>query len=82
MVARALLQTTVPASYIGTWSETGAMTTAHSMSSVARLKDGKVLVISGYSDSRNSTLTAVTDLYNPGTGRWTQTGTVSQPQSS
>ncbi len=55
----------------------GPMTTAHGYYGAAKLQDGRVLAISGDS---NGGLTPVTDVYNPASGTWSQTGAVNQPR--
>jgi len=64
---------------VGGWETTGSMTVSHGNTQVALLTDGRVLAISG--PGATGGLTPVTDLYDPATGTWTQTGQVNQPRN-
>ena len=62
----------------GTWTATGAMTTARSGHTATLLPSGRVLV-SGGQDSKG-TERASAELYDPRTGRWTATGARLSPR--
>jgi len=66
------------AATIGHWHLTGSMTSFHGSTALAALQDGRVLAISGQ-DSQGG-LTPVSELYDPATGVWTQTGPVNDPR--
>ncbi len=59
---------------IGQWSATGSMISAHGITSMTSLPDGKVLVVSGGGNIYTS------EIYDPATSLWTQTGSVNQPR--
>ena len=59
----------------GTWTRTGAMTTARQGATATLLPNGKVLVAGG-SKFINSTAYATAELFDPGSGTWTATGTM------
>jgi len=61
----------------GVWIPTGSMVTPRSNHTAVRLQDGRVLVVGGWSDSDGS-LTSV-ELYDPATGTWSATGSISKP---
>jgi hypothetical protein len=67
----------------GTWTVTGAMTDARSGHATAVLKGGKVLVCGGTApiSGTGETSLAFCELYNPGTGTWTPTGSLTRPRS-
>jgi N-acetylneuraminic acid mutarotase len=61
----------------GTWTATPNMPDAHmDWHTATRLMDGKVLVVGGISDYAG-TKTAAADLYDPGLGTWSTTGSLS-----
>jgi len=63
-----------------TWSSTGSMTTARAFHSATPLPDGKVLVVAGAgpggAEPRNANQLASAELYDPLTGTWTATGSL------
>jgi len=62
----------------GTWSPTGSMTVARFFPTAATLlTDGRVLVAGGCGDDECFTLLASAELYNPATGTWSATGSMS-----
>ncbi len=61
----------------GTWTSTPPLPDAHmDWHTATRLMDGKVLVVGGISDSAG-TKSAAADLYDPGPGTWSTTGSLS-----
>ncbi|MBI4470666.1 MAG: hypothetical protein HY650_15230 [Acidobacteria bacterium] len=62
----------------GTWSPTGSMTQARNVHTATLLSNGKVLVASGISGSFSSpTLLTSAEVYDPSTGSWSPTGSLS-----
>ena len=61
----------------GTWSATGSMTTVRSAGpfTATRLQDGEVLIAGGAQNPSSSAL-ASAELYNPATGTFTATGSM------
>jgi N-acetylneuraminic acid mutarotase len=61
----------------GTWTATGSMTTARSGYTATLLQSGKVLVAGGYDTAvNNPALASSAELYDPATGTWTATGSM------
>jgi N-acetylneuraminic acid mutarotase len=63
----------------GTWAPTGSMATKRSSHTATGLADGLVLVTGGLTPvdtNGNIALTASTEIYNPATGSWTPTGSL------
>ena len=54
------------------WQLTGSLATGHSNARPVQLPDGRVLAISGATAS--GALTPTAEIYDPGTGQWTQAG--------
>jgi hypothetical protein len=61
----------------GTWSATGSMTTARNSPTATLLPNGKVLVAGGYNYNYYSNTLATAELYDPATGAWSATGSMS-----
>ena len=69
----------------GTWSVTGSMSTARENHTATLLPDGKVLVVGGFtvtSGNPNGTTLASAELYDPATGTWSATGSMSTARES
>jgi N-acetylneuraminic acid mutarotase len=63
----------------GKWTATGSMTTARTDHTATLLANGEVLVAGGLSNGGSAigtSCTSTTELYNPSTGRWTTTGSM------
>jgi hypothetical protein len=60
----------------GKWTSTGAMTTSRCYHTATLLPNGKVLVAGGATQTGFSSITASAELYDPTTGTWTKTGTM------
>ena len=60
----------------GKWTSTGAMTTSRYIHTATLLPNGKVLVAGGCTQTGFSGVTASAELYDPTTGTWTSTGTM------
>lgn len=62
----------------GTWSTTGNLTDTRQLHTATLLQGGKVLVAGGSFSNGKGTSRASAELYDPGTGIWSQTGNMSQ----
>lgn len=64
----------------GAWIPSGSMLTSREGYSAVRLQDGRVLVVGGYSGPSGYAhdLTSA-ELYDPATGTWSATGSISKP---
>jgi hypothetical protein len=60
----------------GTWSATGSLNTRRENYVLAVLGNGKVLVAGGATSQRFLGVTATAEIYDPGTGTWTRTGSM------
>jgi Galactose oxidase, central domain/Kelch motif len=63
----------------GTWASTGSMATKRYSHTATGLADGRVLVTGGLTPvgtNGNITLTASTEIYNPASGTWAPTGSL------
>ena len=67
----------------GTWRNTGAMIAARAQHTATLLPDGRVLIAGGVDSSNDETKHALAsaELYDPKTGRWTATGSMSWPRA-
>jgi Kelch motif/Galactose oxidase, central domain len=68
----------------GTWSLTGSMLVAREQFTATLLTNGEVLAAGGLNeggDGEDQTTYAEADLYNPRSGKWTQTGSMSEPRA-
>jgi hypothetical protein len=72
----------------GTWTVTGNMTTPRESHTATLLPNGQVLVAGGIVNISTNpgggitvTFTATTELYNPATGNWTTTSSMTTPRS-
>jgi N-acetylneuraminic acid mutarotase len=61
----------------GTWSPTGSMKTARNNYTAVLLGNGKVLVAGGCTNSTCSAATSSAELYDPSTGTWSSTTSMS-----
>ena len=64
----------------GTFTFTGAMRFGRQGHTATLLKNGQVLVAGGANITYELDVTAAAELYNPSTGKWTETGSMSQPR--
>jgi N-acetylneuraminic acid mutarotase len=62
----------------GLWTATGSMSAARILHTMTLLADGKVLVAGGSNDKTSNTFLASAELYDPATGMWTATGSLSK----
>jgi hypothetical protein len=62
----------------GTWTTTGNMNLKHWLHSAVRLANGLVLVVGGRSDDTNNDVTASAEIYDPTTGTWRTTGSMTK----
>jgi hypothetical protein len=60
------------------WQFTGSLAVGHSNARLAQLPDGRVLATSGATAS--GALTPAAEIYDPGTGHWTQAGMLNDPR--
>ncbi|WP_052420245.1 Kelch repeat-containing protein [Hyalangium minutum] len=69
----------------GTWSPTGSLVTARYSHTATLLPSGKVLVLGGYNpdgvDGWDSPTLATAEVYDPGTGTWSRTGSLATGRS-
>ncbi len=65
----------------GTWAFTGAMTTARRHHTATLLQNGKVLVAGGALDDAATVSLDTSELYDPATGTWTETGLLNYARS-
>ena len=68
---------------VGTWTTTGSMVAARADFTATLLPDGKVLVAGGVdsNDDRTQKALASAELFDPGTGKWSATGSMTTPRS-
>ena len=66
----------------GTWTATGSLVTARHQAAAVVLNDGRVLVIGGSGPNGNFDPLSSTDLYNPATGQWASTGSLTVPRAA
>lgn len=67
----------------GTWSLTGGMATARKSHAATLLANGEVLVVGGIGNSNPAApCLATAELYNPSTGQWTPTGSLTSARFS
>jgi len=66
----------------GKWSATGSMTTARAGQTATLLPDGQVLVAGGFNEPVPGAFSYLSsaELYNPATGKWTVTGSMTTPR--
>jgi hypothetical protein len=64
----------------GTWTQTGSMTMARSRHSATVLPDGMVLVAGGVTGGVTRRAPKEAELYDPATGSWTSTGSMTAPR--
>jgi N-acetylneuraminic acid mutarotase len=64
----------------GSWTATGTMVADHGIHTATLLLNGKVLVAGGSGSGYISDLLAIAELYDPGTGSWTATGSMIEPR--
>ena len=62
----------------GVWIPTGTMATPRHGHGAVRLQDGRVLVVGGFTRPEGDHLTSA-ELYDPGTGTWSASGSISKP---
>jgi N-acetylneuraminic acid mutarotase len=62
----------------GSWNATGSMTQGRGGHSATVLLDGRVLVVGGFANAVNASSLASAELYDPRTGSWTPTGSLTQ----
>src|SRR5436190_625278 len=64
----------------GTWSITGSLITARYWHTASLLQNGKVLVAAGSDEGDLFTALASAELYDPDTGTWSKTASLSDPR--
>src|SRR6266852_6268626 len=77
-----VVSSTIPALAQGTWTKTGSLNTARNSHTGTLLTNGNVLVAGGILGIINGTVTcnATAELYNPSTGQWATTGSMTVPR--
>jgi len=71
--------TSIP--FKGPWTATGDMITGRAEHTATVLHDGRVLVAGGVADNREEERLASAELYDPATGTWQATGSMTKPRS-
>jgi N-acetylneuraminic acid mutarotase len=66
----------------GTWSATGSMPAAHTGATATLLANGKVLVAGGFNNNLVLTAYSSAELYDPTTGNWSPTGSMTRARVS
>jgi hypothetical protein len=66
----------------GVWSATGPLNVARVAPTITLLRDGRVLAAGGSAGGISGTPLSSAEIYNPNTGLWTLTGSMSFPRSS
>lgn len=61
----------------GVWTATGSMNSGHGEGTMTLLNDGRVLVAAGFNDSFGFDVVTQAEIYDPATGVWTTTGSMS-----
>ena len=61
---------------VGTWSDTGSLNTAREFHTATLLPNGKVLVAGGLGDTGFSGILSSAELYDPSSGTWSGTGSL------
>ena len=64
----------------GVWTATGNMVTARQLAQAIVLNDGRVLVFGGSGPNSNLDPISSTEIYNPATGQWASTGSMTVPR--
>ncbi len=77
-----LVTITTPALAAGTFQKTGSMNVARDGHTATLLPNGQVLVAGGNNSTLASNSLASAELYNPATGNWTLTGSMTVPRAS
>lgn len=62
----------------GTWTDTGSMHVARRGHTATLLADGRVLVAGGWNLGSDSRAFVIAELYDPATGTWSETGSMSR----
>ena len=65
----------------GTWTLTGSMSKARNDLQLALLSNGKVLAAGGGTGSEEKHRLRSAEIYDPNTGQWTATGSMTEPRS-
>ena len=65
----------------GSWTPTGSMGTPRGGQTATLLPDGRVLVAGGYSGAEAGGVLASAELYDPGNGTWSPTGSMGTPRA-
>jgi len=66
----------------GKWTETGEMNVARGGHAAILLRNGKVLVAGGLGVGRMGHYLTSAELYDPASGKWTETGSMNEPHPS
>ncbi len=77
-----LATTAMPALAAGTFQKTGSMNVSRVSHTATLLPNGQVLVAGGDNSTLGGSPLASAELYNPATGKWTFTGSMSVPRES
>ena len=65
----------------GIWTPTGSMSTGRNDPAVVVLKDGRVLAAGGGMGDESLPRQATAEIFDPHTGEWTSTGSMTEPRS-
>jgi N-acetylneuraminic acid mutarotase len=78
LVGSGVLKPRPPVQPLSTWVRTGTLNEARYGQAATLLRDGRVLVMGGMGEQPGGWETASAELYDPATGSWTPTGSMTQ----
>ncbi len=78
LIGSGVLKPRLPVQPLSTWIRTGTLNEARYGQTAVLLRDGRVLVMGGIGERPGGWETASAELYDPDTGNWTPTGSMTQ----